>query len=85
MHEIVVNDLILLQEATQLEMQDVPASGKGFTTKQEMVYLTTPWNKGMLPNYAPIVQDQGVTKTCLSWTLSPQQSSITATSRTCWL
>ena len=74
-----------MQEATQLEIQDVPASDKGSTTSQEIINQTQLWMNHMLPNCAIGAQNLVVTKTYSSWTLFPQQNLITATSSSCWL
>ncbi|KAJ4964730.1 hypothetical protein NE237_016579 [Protea cynaroides] len=53
-----------MQGATRLEIQDVPASGKGSTTSQATVSQTTNLTNCMLDNCEPVAQDLVVTRTC---------------------
>lgn len=71
-----------MQGATQLGIPGAQASDRGSTTNLAMAGRTIRWTSHMLLNCAPAAQDQVVTRTCFSWTLSALQSLITATSRT---
>jgi hypothetical protein len=66
-------------------MPGAPPSDKDSTTSQAMDSQITHLINHMRPNCEPDAQDPVVIRTCFSWTLSAQQSLITAISRTYWL